>query len=243
MTENMQDESLKLAKELVTVLEQGDADAADAIMEKMARLRESTLFQDVGRLTRQLHDSMTSFSMDTKITQMAEKDIPDAKERLNYVISMTEKSAHQTLNIVEGLMPISEQLNDQSNKLAINWERFLAKDMPFAEFKDMSQEITVHFNQSVASLAEIQKGLNEILMAQGFQDITGQIIKRVITLVQDLENSMVELIKISGRKQGHAEPATKIELPGPAVPGVDDTAGDVATSQDDVDDLLSSLGF
>jgi chemotaxis protein CheZ len=241
MTENVQGEWLSLAKELVAVLEQDDADRADAIMEKIARTRETVLFQDMGRLTRQLHDSMNNFSTDTKIFDWAENDIPDAKERLNYVISMTEKSAHQTLTAVESLRPISQKLNDQANILAGNWERFLSKDMPFAEFKDMSKEITQYFNQSVNSLADIQSGLDEILMAQGFQDVTGQIIRRVIKLVQDVETSMVELIKISGGKTDHSH--DELELPGPAVPGIDDKKGDVVTSQDDVDDLLSSLGF
>lgn len=243
MTEIVQSsEYLNLARELVQVLELGDTEQADAIMEQIAHVRKTGLFQDVGRLTRQLHDSITSFSMDAKITEMAEKDIPDAKERLNYVINMTEQSAHQTMSVVENILPLSEELNQQANKLAVNWERFLAKDMPFDEFKSMSKEITSHFSQIADSLPEIQQGLNDIIMAQGFQDITGQIIKRVITLVQDVESSMVELIKISGQKQGMSQ-VNEPELPGPAVPGVDDTQGDVATSQDDVDDLLSSLGF
>ena len=89
----------------------------------------------------------------------------------------------------------------------------------------------------------VQSGLNDILMAQGFQDITGQIIKRVIDLVHDLESSMVELIRISGGKGGEPKHTHELELPGPMVPGIDDKAGDVAANQDDVDDLLSSLGF
>jgi chemotaxis protein CheZ len=115
--------------------------------------------------------------------------------------------------------------------------------MPFSEFKGMSLEISEYFRSSKGSLNQVQEGLNEILMAQGFQDITGQIIKRVIDLVQDLETSMVELIRISGGKSTGAEKVDEPSLPGPVVPGVDDKKGDVAASQDDVDDLLSSLGF
>lgn len=243
MTKNTLDERLILARELVAELEMGNEAGADAVLEKIADITESKLFQDVGRLTRQLHDTMNSFSTDAKITELAEKDIPNAKERLNYVISMTEQSANQTLSAVEMLLPVSEELNEQANKLAVNWERFLGRDMPFAEFKNMSMEITHYFKQSINSLASIQSGLNEILMAQGFQDITGQIIKRVIDLVQDVETSMVELIKISGGKHVDGKVQMQAELPGPVVPGVDDTEGDVANNQDDVDDLLSSLGF
>ena len=89
-------------------------------------------------------------------------------------------------------------------------------------------------------------------MAQDYQDLTGQIIRRVITLVQDVENSLVELVRITGQRmqpsavaevsaEKEKEKEKDIEACGPAVPGVD--KGDIVSSQDDVDDLLSSLGF
>jgi chemotaxis protein CheZ len=234
---------LDLARNLVKALEQGDESKADGLLDEIAGLRESQLFQEVGRLTRQLHDTMSGFSVDSKITVMTERDIPDAKERLQYVITMTEQAANQTLNAVEGLLPVSQELNEQAELLSSKWERFLDREMPFAEFKDMSAEITQHFYKSKGSLKQVQQGLNEILMAQGFQDITGQIIKRVIELVHDLETSMVELIKISGSKRVALKEVDEPDLPGPVVPGVDDKDGGVATNQDDVDDLLSSMGF
>ena len=237
------DNRLELAKDLVTALEQGNDATVDEILDKIVGLKEGQLFQEVGRLTRQLHDTMTDFSVDSKITSMAEHDIPDAKERLQYVITMTEQAANQTLNVVEEVIPVSQQLNKQSQQLSEKWGRFLDKEMPFAEFKCMSAEITDYFQQSKGSLQQVQDGLNEILMAQGFQDITGQIIKRVIDLVQDLETSMVELVRISGGKGIEPQKINEPNLPGPVVPGVDDKKGDIATNQDDVDDLLSSLGF
>lgn len=237
------DNRLELAKNLVTALEQGNEATIDKISDEIAGLGESQLFQEVGRLTRQLHDTMAGFSVDSKITALTEHDIPDAKERLQYVITMTEQAANQTLNVVEDVLPVSQKLNQQSQQLSEKWGRFLDREMPFAEFKSMSTEITDYFKQSGGSLQQVQDGLNEILMAQGFQDITGQIIKRVIDLVQDLETSMVELVRISGGKGIESQKINEPNLPGPVVPGVDDREGGIATSQDDVDDLLSSLGF
>jgi chemotaxis protein CheZ len=244
MTKQVDDNRLMLAKDLVQALEAADEGRTDEILDQIAGMRETMIFQEVGRLTRQLHNTISSFEVDSRISELAETDIPDAKERLQYVITTTEKAANQTLSVVEELLPISKELTDQANTLSNKWDRFLAKDMPFQEFKDMSQEITTHFAQEKNGLASVQTGLNDVLLAQGFQDITGQIIRRVIDLVQDLETSMVELVRISGGKKQpemrhHHEP----ELPGPVVPGIDDKSGDIATSQDDVDDLLSSLGF
>jgi len=233
---------LALARDLVKALEQGDEATADGLLDEIAGLRETQLFQEVGRLTRQLHDTLAGFAIDSKIASMTETDIPDAKERLHYVIRMTEQAANQTLNAVENLLPVSVQLNEQAAALEDKWSRFLDKEMPYEEFKAMSKEIAQYFIQSKSSLDVVQAGLNDILMAQGFQDITGQIIRRVIELVQDLETSMVELIRISGHKTKSAQ-TEEHKLPGPVVPGVDDKAEDVANSQDEVDDLLSSLGF
>ncbi len=234
---------LALAKDLVTALENGDETLAGGLQDEIAKLSETHMYQEVGRLTRQLHDTLNGFTIDSKTASINEADLHDAKERLQYVINMTENSANQTLTAVENLLPISQDLNEQAAQLAVKWERFLDREMPFAEFKNMSSEITTHFHESKESLMQVQSGLNEILMAQGFQDVTGQIIKRVIELVQDLETSMIELISISGHKCSETKHIHDHDLPGPVVPGVDDKDGDVATNQDDVDDLLSSLGF
>ena len=239
----MKSDLLSLAKELVSALEKGDEATADGLLDELAGLRETQLFKEIGKLTRQLHDTMVSFSVDSKIAAMTEHDIPDAKERLQYVITMTEQAADKTLTAVENLLPISQQLNEQVALLSGKWGRFLDREMPLDEFKSMSSEISSHFRESSAGLEQVQAGLNEILMAQGFQDITGQIIRRVIDLVQELESSMIKLINISGRKTGGDDVGTHVELPGPVVPGIDDREGGVAHSQDDVDDLLSSLGF
>jgi len=243
MMESMGNTRLLLAKDLVIALENNDETKADEILDQISGMRESMLFQEVGRLTRQLHDTMNSFALDSKMVELTSKDIPDAKERLHYVIAMTEQAANQTMEVIESLSPISQELSEQANELSNKWDRFLAKDMPFEEFKNMSQEITVHFAQTKERVASVQTGLTDILMAQGFQDITGQIIRRVIDLVQEMEHSMVELVRLSGGKMKAGVVAKEPELPGPVVPGVDDKANDVATNQDDVDDLLSSLGF
>jgi chemotaxis protein CheZ len=242
----MKSDLLSLAKDLVNALEKGDQAVADGLLDELAGLRETQLFKEIGRLTRQLHDTMVSFSVDSAITAMTEHDIPDAKERLQYVIAMTEQAADRTLTAVENLLPISQELNDRVALLSEKWSRFLDREMPLEEFKAMSAEISLHFKESQTGLGQVQAGLSDILMAQGFQDITGQIIRRVIDLVHELEGSLVKLISIAGRKgsSGHdAGHHIHHELPGPVVPGVDDKEGDVATSQVDVDDLLSSLGF
>ena len=126
----MSDDLLTLAKDLVAALEKGDQVVADGLLDELAGLRETQLFKEIGRLTRQLHDTMVSFSVDAKITEMTERDIPDAKERLHYVITMTEQAADQTLTVVENLLPVSQTLNEQVEKLSNKWGRFYGNYHP-----------------------------------------------------------------------------------------------------------------
>jgi chemotaxis protein CheZ len=245
----MKDDLLEKAKQLVAALEQEDVEQSKLLLDDLVRFRESPLFQEVGRITRQLHDSMVSFALDERIVALTERDIPDARERLQYVISMTEQAADQTLTVVENLLPVSQGLHEQSAELAGKWQRFLDRDMQLDEFKIVSGEIAQYFLRSSDDLDTVKFGLNDILMAQGFQDITGQIIRKVIELVREVESSMVNVIALTAQSSGFKPAVNPVaygehpELPGPIVPGVNDKDGDVATSQVDVDDLLSSLGF
>ncbi len=235
---------LELAKKLVVALESDNELDVNSLLDEIASQRETQMFHEVGRITRQLHDTMGGMSLDANLASITETDIPDAKERLQYVITMTEQAANETLNVVENLLPVSEELSEHAEQLSEKWERFLDREMPFEEFKGMTTDLTQYFKESKGLLQLVQQGLNDILMAQGFQDITGQIIKKVIGLVQDVETSMVELVRISGAKSNESKKVKdEVVLPGPVVPGVDDKAGDVVANQDDVDDLLSSLGF
>ncbi len=236
---------LTQARQLVEYLEQGKADEAVSTLESLSAVREKDLFQELGKLTRELHDTINSFQLDAKISDMAANDIPDAKERLTHVITMTEQAADKTLNAVERTLPVSEELVAKALQLGSDWERFRGRDMDVEEFRKLSGELDEFFGWLGESTPIIQSSLTEILMAQDFQDLTGQIIRRVITLVQDVEHSLVDLVRITGQKMKPVAEEKKsgpdIEAVGPAVPGVD--KGDVVSGQDDVDDLLSSLGF
>lgn len=241
------DARLEQARALVAALEHGDQSQVEQLLDDIGQLRETALFQEVGRLTRQLHDTLANFAVDERLADLTEKEIPDAKERLNYVIAMTEQAANTTLNAVEAILPITAALEEQSGELAAQWQRFRQREMSVEEFRDLSRRLGDHLTETHSQLGGIQGQLTEVLMAQGFQDLTGQIIRRVIQLVQDVEQNMVDMIRISGRRyRASAEPAEVEAAPpqepklGPSVPGIDT---DAVHSQDDVDALLSSLGF
>ena len=237
------------ARSLVAELEAGNVAAAEHAIDELGRIREQSLFRELGKMTRQLHDSLTSFALDSRMQSLAESDIPDAKARLNHVIAMTEDSANRTLTAVESTLPIAEQLQNSADDLHEQWERFRNKDMSVDEFRSMSKEIDAFLSVTRDNAGRIHGNLSEVMMAQGFQDLTGQIIRRVINLVQEVEDNLVELIRLSGSVETEAADKTAAQQNnelmqgvGPQVPGVGDTTGSVS-GQDEVDDLLSSLGF
>lgn len=240
--------TLALARRLVAALEAGDDAMASNAISQLTESDSSNgeLFQEVGRLTRELHEAINSFVLDTTIAEMVQVDIPDAAERLHYVIDTTEQAAHQTLSAIENAMPISERLKSKAEQLNQQWGKFLQRELTVDDFKLLSDELKEFLEKSAQDSSELHDRMNDIMMAQGFQDITGQIIKKVIILVQDVESRLIHLVKLAGNVQTSKddEQLKKRKMAaeeGPAVPGV--TQSQVVSGQDDVDDLLSSLGF
>lgn len=239
---------LAQVRAIVAALERGDEAEADRILDEIGRMREQQLFQEVCRLTRQLHDALVGFMADSKLVELTENDIPNARERLRYVITLTEQAATTTLNAVDALLPRVAALNVRLKTLTTQWQRFLHREIPYQEFKELSCAITGFLGDLNQEMNLFQGQLNEVLMAQSFQDLTGQIIRRVIELVQQAEDSLIELIRFSGRQgsiqrkppSGPAGRSGEMAAGGPVVPGLDQAA---IASQDEVDELLSSLGF
>lgn len=242
------EKKLELARRLVSELEADDeAMASNTIAELTASdANPGNLFQEVGRLTRELHEAINGFVLDTTMAEMVQVDMPDATERLQYVIETTETAAHQTLTAIEDALPVSERLKSKAEHLNQQWGRFLQREMKVDDFKALSGELSEFLQNTAEDSNELHNKMNEIMMAQGFQDITGQIIKKVIKLVQDVEGRLIHLVKLAGnahtsKNDDEIRKQKMAQEDGPVVPGV--TQSQVVSGQDDVDDLLSSLGF
>ncbi len=236
---------IESVRNLLQLLESGDEAGARGVFDEWVSLQETSLFQHVGKLTRDIHDTLTNFPLDSRLSQLADEEIPDAKERLNYVIEMTDKSAHRTLNAVEACLPLAESIEEQGGQLLADWERFRNRELSIEEFKVLAQRVSDFFSTVAQSSASMRGELSDVMMAQDFQDLTGQIIRRVINLVQEIEEKLVDLVRVAGSHiQPSAESSQKsstVRGEGPTVPTL--AGDDSVASQDDVDDLLSSLGF
>jgi chemotaxis protein CheZ len=236
---------LATTKDLIEKLENGDDSEIEKVLDEIATFRESDLFQELGKLTRELHDSIRNFQLDDRFNDIAETEIPDAKERLEYVLTMTEQSADKTLTAVENSQPKVDKLTVDLSDLEQRWTRFKKKELSADEFRQLATDVSEFFDKSKQTTTELSSDLNTVLMAQDFQDLTGQIIRRVITLVEDVESNLVNLIRLQGDSTNPVPEKSQKEevgkLEGPQIPGKE--AEDVMANQDDVDDLLASLGF
>lgn len=232
------DEELRKARELVTLIEQGDEDGARRVVQDLAHIDESFLFHEVCRLTRGLHETLSRFVSDSSIANYAEKEIPDAKERLHYVIAMTQQAANRTLAAVEAALPICDDVASSAQRHGSLLAEALGGN---SELKKIADRQIQFLDGIGGDVDRLKLHLQDVLLAQEFQDLTGQIIQRVICLVEDLQNNLVNLIRIAGHRSSEAPVSSPSALEGPRVPGL--AGKDTVSGQDEVDDLLSSLGF
>ena len=238
-------DNVALARTLAEHLESGKQHEAMSVLAQLAGFRDSVLFQQVGRLARELHDSINSFVLDAGLEDIARHEMPDAAQRLRYVIATTEQAANVTLSAVEDSLPLADSLRSDAHDLAEKCAGLDLRQLSDGDYRDLSGELSGFFAATQTNTRALHEKLSDVLMAQAYQDITGQIIRKVIDLVNDVEDKLVELVRISGQPATDAKQQPKTlentASQGPVVPGVD--KGDLVRGQDDVDELLSSLGF
>jgi len=242
-------EFIDRAKLLVKLSEEGREEEVNNLLDEMAASRDTSLFQELGKLTRDFHEALSEFSGDSRIIELTNNEIADARERLHFVVSKTKQAADVTMTQVENSIPLCESLVKSASDIASSWERLTKKEMKPEEFRELSKKIKGFLEAANKDGETLKDNLNEVLLAQDFQDITGQVIFKVIKLVEDVESSMVSLIRIAGKHLRVEENSKQVEqktekssLDGPVIPGVSD-AKETVSGQDEVDDLLSSLGF
>jgi len=196
------------------------------------------IFQQLGTLTRQLHDTLNMLGVLPQLKYTVE-DLPDARSRLNYIAQKTEAAAEKVLNLVDTAKADQEHIASETRKLAA----LITAD----PVKAVASGAVFNFVQDVETTTHRVDGhLTDIMMAQDFHDLTGQVVAKVVKLANDLESQLVKLlVQAAPPEQAHKVEAALTqnheELSGPVVNPEGRT--DVVSNQGEVDDLLASLGF
>jgi chemotaxis protein CheZ len=197
-------------------------------------------FKRVGLMMRQLNDALHELGYDKLIEQTVHV-IPDTRERLDYIAKLTEQAACRVLNATDVAMPIQDKLKSNATTLGRRWGELYANRLSVKEFKLLAGDTRQFLDHDVPQQATATNTqLLEIMMAQDFQDLTGQVIKKILVIAQDLETRLMEvLVELIPDSRRTAE--VNQLLNGPAINAADHAAAVVTQGQ--VDDLLGSLGF
>ncbi len=197
---------------------------------------EAAVFRQLGQLTRTLHDNLRELGLDKNLESMA-SSIPDARDRLSYVAAMTQQAAERVLNATDAAQPLLNKLEGEAQQLSADWQKLFNRDLSVEQFKSLATRTHAWLVEVPKLTRATNAYLLEIIMAQDFQDLTGQVIKKIVEVTQAMEQQMISLLV------EHAPPMARTDsglLNGPVI---NPHQPDVVTSQDQVDELLESLGF
>jgi len=194
----------------------------------------------IGHLTRKLHDALRELGYD-RVIHDAARAIPDARERLTYVATMSEQAALKALGAIEAAKPIQDQLGADASALAKEWDRLFNRDLGVDEFKGLAERTRAFLASVPAQTGATSARLTDIMMAQDFQDLTGQVIKRVTEMTKELETQLLQLLLDNCPPEQREAAARRGLLQGPVING--GSRDDIVTDQSQVDELLTSLGF
>ncbi|QFU00088.1 chemotaxis regulator CheZ [Halomonas sp. THAF5a] len=212
------------------------------------------LVQRIGQLTRMLRESMRELGLDKEIERAAEA-IPDARDRLSYVATMTEQAAERALNAIDRAQPLQDDLGERAEALDARWAQWFAEPKALDEARELVQDTRQYLGDVPQRTQATHQELLEIMMAQDFQDLTGQVIKKMMDVIREIEHQLVQVLidavpegkareefqkRASDQRHGGERPREEELLNGPQVKP---EAEGIVTGQDQVDDLLDELGF
>jgi chemotaxis protein CheZ len=202
--------------------------------------QQEAVFNRIGHMARALHDTLGMLGYD-KLLEKTVSALPDAKDRLAYVANLTEQAACRVLNATDIANPLVEEMESGAQALGKRWDSVFSNKMGPAEFKQLAVETRAFLNEQLPQKTRATHAqLTEIMMAQDFQDLTGQVIKKIVGLAQELESGLMSvLIEVLPETKRTEEVASLMN--GPVINAEGRT--DVVVNQEQVDDLLDSLGF
>jgi chemotaxis protein CheZ len=212
-------------------------------LDTLVRRRELTLFGELRKLTSDLQAALDRFRLDPRLLTLAEKEVPDARHRLDHVLKLTDEAAHRTMDLVEKSAPLADRTAREAADIVELWKRFRSRTIAVEDFQRMIERMDVFLEVARGDMDQVRSNLSEVLLAQGFQDLSGQIIRGVMKLVSELEIALADLIRLSNAGQRSMKPLSEDTRRGfgPAIPGVNN--GPAVSGQQDVDALLSGLGM
>jgi chemotaxis protein CheZ len=222
----------------------GDREAFIETLDRLGEAREQSLYRELRELSGSLRFALDQFRLDSRLATLAGKDVPDTRVRLDHALKLTEDGAHRTLDLVERSCPLAEHTAKQAAAVAAALRTARSTTNDATAVEAALTQVDRFLVEAQHNSDTVRANLTEVLMAQSYQDLSGQIIRGVITLVAEVERTLAHFAALAGEGPGGATvangPTTSAQGFGPAVPGL---TKDAVGEQGDVDALLADLGM
>jgi len=242
--DNLQTRFGSQVAELSAALSANDEGAFRSAFERLRGALNAEMNPELKRITATAQDALRRFREQARLEVLADQEVPDARRRLSHVVKLTEEAAHRTLDLVEQSSPLVDRMGTEAAQLLEEWglhgSRQLAVSTLWPERANETME------RLVLDAEKLRRHLSQMLLAQGYQDLSGQIINAVIKLVMELESVLAQLVALASGDDTRRMPVLRITPDemgsrgtGPAVPGIQSSP--VVSGQDDIDALLASV--
>jgi chemotaxis protein CheZ len=206
---------------------------------EQAQASHEEVLSRIGHMTRALHENLRGLGLD-KLIEKAASDIPDARDRLDYVARLSEQAAKKVLDATDTAAPLQDAIETRSAELSAGWQALLDNGASEAAWRELATRTVGALEESRAGAVATRTELMNIMMAQDFQDLTGQVIGRITNIAQNLEKQLVQVLIDFAPSEIKRELDNGL-LNGPQIKPEGNS--DVVADQGQVDDLLDSLGF
>jgi chemotaxis protein CheZ len=231
--------------DLAAAVDANDESAFRGAFERLRAALNEEFNPELRRLTENAKSALRRFREQARIDALAE-EVPDARKRLSHVVKLTDEAAHRTLDLVDQTGPLVERTSRAAAQLIAEWNAFGERQLALeSDWPERAQEF---LGRARADADKVRGLLSEVLLAQGYQDLTGQIIRGIIGLVSELETVLAQLVALANGEDTRRMPALNLAAmtsdlyrgAGPQVPGVS-THADALSGQDDIDALIASV--
>jgi chemotaxis protein CheZ len=233
------------AQLLLDNLEQGRVGTAVQELLQINDARNDSLFQQIGKITRGLHNAISNLEFANSETGESERDV---QARVSYVIELTQDAANKTMDLAEEATPIAAELGSASSALREDWRKLANRELSAAEFRELYKRIDGFLAYAEDKSNQLHGNLTDIVVTQGYQDLSGQVLQKIVNTLDETESDLVNLLAMAANMQdvsgaGDTEQRKKDDGKDILAEGPLPDSTSSLKNQAEVDDLLSNLGF
>jgi len=234
--------------ELTGALDANDETAFRSAFERLRGQLNVEFNPELKRITADAQSALRRFREQARLEVLADQEVPDARRRLAHVVKLTEEAAHRTLDLVDQSTPLIDRMSLEAAQLLEEWGLHGSRQLAVATL--WPERAYESLERAVRDAERVRRFLSQMLLAQGYQDLSGQIINAVIRLVTELEMMLGQLVVLANGDETRRMPVLKLDEMqqaaseisrgvGPQVPGA--ASGEALGSQDDIDALIASI--